>query len=363
MASHTPRKDYRLVLAIALKDIGETLRNKNVLALVITTVLVTVLYRYLPLIRASQELPYVAIYDAGDSQLVPLLENSAVVEARAYTSEERMLDRIRSGDLAELGITVPEGFDDDLNNGRSAALTAYALHWVADEDLTDLVQIAEGEIAIQLGVFVPIQVSDLRVFPSPDSGGMAVTLAMSLVYTVLMIGMMTTPQMMLEEKQTRTLDALLVSPASEIHVTLGKALAGLFYALLGGAVGWAFFAHVVVHWWLAAAATLVWALFAVALGLVLGTLLEVRQQLSLWGWVVIIPILLPMMLYLLEDVMPDIVGRIAGWVPSSVVLDLVRAAAARPLTTADWAIPLVAAGAYATVAITVQIIVMRRRAR
>lgn len=167
MASHTPRKDYRLVLAIALKDIGETLRNKNVLALVITTVLVTVLYRYLPLIRASQELPYVAIYDAGDSQLVPLLENSAVVEARAYTSEERMLDRIRSGDLAKLGITVPEGFDDDLNNGRSAALTAYALHWVADEDLTDLVQIAEGEIAIQLGVFVPIQVSDLRVFPSP----------------------------------------------------------------------------------------------------------------------------------------------------------------------------------------------------
>ena len=139
MANSRLRTDARIVWAIAQKDIAETLRNKNVLALIVTTVLVTLLYRYLPVLRSDQELPFVAIYDAGDSALVPMLENSAVIEVRTYQSETDMLERVASGDMPELGLVVPDGFDAALDAGSAPALTGHALHWVSDDDLIELV--------------------------------------------------------------------------------------------------------------------------------------------------------------------------------------------------------------------------------
>jgi ABC-type Na+ efflux pump permease subunit len=75
---------------------------------------------------------------------------------------------------------------------------------------------------------------------------------------------------MMAEKQGRTLDVILVSPAGESHVVIAKALTGMVYCLIGGAVAMAVNHNIIVHWWLAILGVVCFSVFAVAVGLALG---------------------------------------------------------------------------------------------
>ena len=56
-------------------------------------------------------------------------------------------------------------------------------------------------------------------------------IATVLVIVLATIGGFMVPYLILEEKQTHTMEVLLVSPASVSQIGTGKALAGLFYCL------------------------------------------------------------------------------------------------------------------------------------
>jgi ABC-type Na+ efflux pump permease subunit len=186
---------------------------------------------------------------------------------------------------------------------------------------------------------------------------------MSTVYITFMVAMLMPPNQMLDEKKARTLDAVLVSPASAAHIVGGKAVAGLLYALLGCLISFVVNGPVLVHWGLASAAGVVGALFAVSLGLLLGSLLDTRQQLMLWSWVIFIPLLLPMLLYLMEGLVPDPLIRVFAWTPVAAMFRLIRASFAGPLVAADWAGPLIALAAYAVGMLSLTVWVVRRADR
>jgi ABC-type Na+ efflux pump permease subunit len=159
---------------------------------------------------------------------------------------------------------------------------------------------------------------------------------------------------MLEERKARTLDALLVSPATPAHIALGKAACGLFYVLVGAAVTFAASYAVVTHWELALMTTIAAGIFSVSLGLLLGTLLESRQQMQLWTWVVLAPLLISVVFVLMEELMPPVLVSVFRWVPTNLVLNLARAAFAGTITAADWAwqlLALLAAGAATMIAV------------
>ena len=57
-------------------------------------------------------------------------------------------------------------------------------------------------------------------------------LILLLVMGLTMVGVFVVPTILVEEKEKHTLQAITVSPASYVDVVVGKALVGLFYALL-----------------------------------------------------------------------------------------------------------------------------------
>jgi hypothetical protein len=57
-------------------------------------------------------------------------------------------------------------------------------------------------------------------------------------------------------------------------------------------------------------------LFTVALGLLMGSLFEVKQQLTLWGFVLIAVLLMPIFLSIMSAILPDAVGAVISWVPT-----------------------------------------------
>jgi ABC-type Na+ efflux pump permease subunit len=145
-----------------------------------------------------------------------------------------------------------------------------------------------------------------------------------MAFVLMMIGIIMPPHLMFEEKQARTLDVLLVSPASAWHVVLGKALVGLFYSFVGIGLTYALNRALITQWWLAILVALCGALFAVSLGLFFGVALDNRQQLMIWSWVLFIPLFLPMMLSLMEGLLPETLIRIFRWVPSTALFNVIR---------------------------------------
>jgi ABC-2 type transport system permease protein len=327
------RQTARIIWAIVAKDILEALKNKNTAAIILISLLMLLFYYYMPILETRDEPPRMRVFDAGESFLVPLLENSDAVNVRTYASEEKMIDALRNSDIPELGLVVPPDFDRALERSGEAQLQGYILDWVDNADAQELQRTFEDEIAVLIGQPVPILMEGNRVSLEPKSHGIGTTAAIAAVFVIVMIGLTMIPHLMLEEKKTRTMDVLLVSPASAGNLVAGKAIVGLFYCLLGASIALVVFHFVVIHWWLAVLAVVFGALLVISLGLWLGTIIESRAQLTLWTWVFILPLLLPVFLSLMEELLPDTLIPVLQLLPTVVLLNLLRTsyAAAIPL--------------------------------
>lgn len=349
------KQKLRIIWAIAAKDIVEALRNKNALAVILSALFVVIAYRLLPILGASSEPATVLAYDYGQSSLVEMLHTSTQIGLyTGYASPEHLKRLLAEGEVPELGLIIPADFNQTLAAGREPILTGYVNTWVGDRDAHDLEQIVENEIIALLGAPVDIQIADQKVALQPNSGGLGVTMGIALVFVTLMTGMLVPTHLILEEKQTKTLDVLMVSPATPMQIVLGKALTGLFYALLGCGVGLAMSFPLINHGGLIALTAVGGALFSVALGLCLGALFETRQEVTLWSWGIILPLFIPMFLSLLEELFPAGLVRAAQWLPSVALLHLFRTSFASDITASDWTAQLILV--YASAALTLVLV-------
>ena len=320
------RANVRIVWAITAKDLVEALKNKSTIALVITSLAMLLLYRGLPFLGSGGDLPHLRIYDAGNSALVAFLENSDQVEVSTYPSEEKMKESLANQDLPQLGLVIPADFDQVIQSGGEPQLQGYFMNWVNPQKAREIQGAMEGEIAGLVGRPVEIQIQGNLVFPTPESGGLGVTAGLSLIFVLTMIGMVLIPHLMVEEVSAHTLDALLVSPARESQVVIAKALTGLAYCLVAGAIGALLYYNLVVHWWLLILTIICGSLFPVSLGLLLGTLVENREQLTLWASVFIIPLFFPIILFLLEELVPPALVQVFRFLPTVVAFNQLRTA-------------------------------------
>ncbi len=309
-------RHLHIIWAIALKDITDAIKNRTILAILFSMLFLLGMYRLLPVLENLGQAPNVLIYDAGDSALVAQLEDSPALAVWAgYQSEAHMQEKLASGQSPELGLVIPADFDA----GSASTLQGYVLTWVSEDDATALRQRVEAEISRLAGRPVALTLTAIPV--PPDSSGFGLLAGMAMTFAILMIGISLVPNLMLEEQQGRTLDALLVSPAGPVHITLAKGLAGFVYAAVTVAVALALYSQLVTQWALTIGAALCGGLFAVALGLLLGMLTRTRQQLTLWAWGVVVPLFLPLMLMMLRHLLPAWLLAIFHWLPSVALLE------------------------------------------
>ena len=330
------RANLRIIWAITAKDLLEGLRNKSAIGVILSALFVVVLYRYLPMLTEANEPLRLLIYDAGDATLVPILENSPAFDVYTYATAERVEELLAlDGDSQKLGLMIPANYDDVVAERGEPELTVYLMRWLSGEEAQEILQAVEGEIAALTGVSA--QLVEQRVELAPEGIGGGLMPAVGMVFVTLMIGMTVPTHLMLEEKQTKTLAALLVSPATAGQIALGKALTGLTYALLGVGVAFVFNNALISHGWLTLLVAMLSALLSVGLGLLLGMLLDSRQQLMLWAWVLLIPLTIPMFLSIMEDLVPANLIAVFRFIPTVVQFELFRVSFAGPITVSDWA--------------------------
>jgi ABC-type Na+ efflux pump permease subunit len=328
--------NLRIIWAIALKDITSAVKNKNVLANFFTILFLIVFYKVMPALMDAGSPPVLFVYDAGSSALVAVLEDSDAVELRAYPSEEEMKEKLAIKDDKELGLVIPADFDQRAATGEPVALDSYVPYWLSNQDAWEIASDMETIIAAATGHSVDIAVAGI-VYAPLGEGGQAFMFSILLALTVAVMGVIIIPHLMIEEKQAKTLDALLVSPASAGQVVVGKALTALFYCLITAAAVLGVNAAFVLHWWLMILAVICGALFPIALGLLFGVLFDSRQQLTLWGFVSLQVLLVPTFLVPMEGLVPDGVIAVLRWVPTAALGHLFRVACSRQAPVAAFA--------------------------
>jgi len=335
------RDSLRVIGALASKDIVDALKNRTTLTIFFTIIFLVALYRFMPTLWTGDVLPRIVIYSAEDTQLEAALDNRNDLDFRHFDSMEAMKAYIAGGDIPVLGLEIPAGFDKALESSSPIEVDGYLAHWISDDETAETRAFFEQRLAEIAGRPVTINLEGNTVYLRPDTFGQGFFAAMSMIVAVLMIGISLTTQLILEEKHTKTMDALLVSPATPTTVVVGKAMSGLFYCLVVGGIVLVIYANLVTHWWLAILVLVAGSLFAVSLGLLLGTKIELQSQIRLWTFILYQPLLLPIVLIILADILPTPLLALFKWIPTVAWSSALQASFAKTTPINVYALPLV----------------------
>jgi ABC-2 type transport system permease protein len=321
MQIKTLRKNLRITLAIAVKDIGEAVKNKTILTSVVFLPILIVFYKWLPTLYNPSGIR-AAVYDAGRSQLAIELENSPQFRLIQAQSIQAMKEDLDDMPMAVLGISIPADLDQAWATSQPLELDGYVMHWVSPTKTAELQALFEQQFAEWIGYPVNINMSVL--YARPSSMGPIRSVAITTVAGIMFAGLLIVPNLMLEEKQSRTMDALLISPAGSRQIAAGKALAGLFYCLILTGLTLLINQAVIVQWGLTLLTALVSMLFSVALGLMLGLFFDQRQQLNMWSMTIMMIILIPAFLSIMEPISPKLLRDVLNWTPAMALVKAFR---------------------------------------
>ncbi len=303
-------QELRTILVILKKDLVDAVVNLRLLASIVTPVLMSVLFGSLfgglrggdvPVGMASEPGPaaVVLVHDAGESQIVRLLDASESFDVRLVASPEEM-QKVLTKERLSAGLILPEGFDAALAEGKQPTLQLMVNARQGDggEALRAWLTHALWDRAGQpfpSGVTVETLAPKEKRPLSQRQENMALWLVMSLVTT----GVYVVPTLLIEEKQSRTLNVVLTTPTGYGQLVLAKAGVGLVYGLLTSGLILGLNDGFDANAGLVIAAVLLGALVLVEVGLLLGGLFDDMVTLNTWSTLVMLALMLPGMFYAL----------------------------------------------------------------
>jgi ABC-2 type transport system permease protein len=292
--------NLNVVSAITRKDVIDAIRHRYLLTALVTPLLVALLFRVLLPGVNDNKLLTIVVHDAGSSGLVTELRKTpqiSVVPADSADATGREVERIK----AIGGLVVPAGFDADLAANKQPELSVYV-----NNQKTIFEQAAFRRLLDQLVRSFAKQPEPARlVWVDVDKAANAqalgatslnqMLLPLLLILTLGMTGAFVVPLLIVEEKEKRTLDFLLSSPASLNEIIAGKALTGVVYTVLIAGLLLGINRDSIQNWPLTSLTILVGLLFVVGVGLVIGSVLKNTMQVNTWAGLILILLLAPSM--------------------------------------------------------------------
>jgi ABC-type Na+ efflux pump permease subunit len=327
------RHSLRMIWAIARKDIVDAIQNKTVIGIMIGVGFMMLSSQALSLLVKSQGDPSAVAYDPGSSSVVRTLVRGRTIRLGIADSFDSMVSVVAQSVEPRLGIVLPQDFDSLAEGNEPVEVQGYVSHWVKSDQVADLVIYFEEHLSAAAGNAVRIQVADNQVYPNPDELGYSTMVSTGVVLGVMTIGLILVPILLIEEKETHTLEALMVSPVRTPHLMLGKLLAGLFYALISSVVIFIFSGYWIVHWWVVLLAVFLGALCAVVTGLLVGTIFDNITTVNLWIGMIIVFFLLPIFIWSsIAPKLPETIQTLAQGLPSLAMFKLVGLSLAETVT-------------------------------
>jgi len=274
-------ENLRIIWAITSKDIADAIKNKIVQGVFIGVAFLMLSSQALPFLMSLKNESRAFYWDQGKSITIKDIVRSR--ELDLYPRDNLAYLHLTVSQSAEpvLGIIIPSNFDEEVGAGKNIELQANYAYWVQPDRLAVLRSYFEEQLSARIGVSIEINTDGDLLYPPADGLGYPMMIAFGVVLGVMTVGLLLTPYLIVDEKDTHTIDALMVSPAKTIHLMIGKSLVGLFYSVSASLMIFVFSWRWVVHWDVMMMAVLLGGLSAVSLGLLVGIFIETPTNVNM----------------------------------------------------------------------------------
>lgn len=296
--------NWTSIIAILRKDVRDAIVTFRIVGILLMPLLMTGLYGFV--IRDTLTTFRVVAYTPDGATLVNVLSAAPSFEVVA-ASDAASVESLMIEHAAHAGLILPADFDRALQAEENPPVTLLLNRGQLGAD--GVAQVVLTTIGLLSPQSLGVDLTQRVVNEAPADGGLLASgrldfrntfAILSIVLVLATLGVFMVPVSIIEEKERRTIEALLVAPVSHVDLTVAKALGGLIYAITSGTVvllvNQAFVDANVV----ALAVVLgLGGLAAVMLGLFMGSLFESMQSLNVWSTFAMIPFLGPIILMFL----------------------------------------------------------------
>lgn len=286
----------RSILAIARKDAIDIILNRSALFTLLTPIIMALLFLGLSSVLGAKTSD-ILIYDPGnagiDQVVTSFFDHPSVTRAGSPDDVVATFgpDGTHKSSHYAVGLVVPINFESDLRKGNHPQLGLY----VNGDEVNNLNRQVLLRLITNYASSVvnprPLDVTVTTINPPAstpmlDLSGVYIVVAL---VTSFIVGTSVVPNLLVEEKEKKTIRMLMVSPASFTDVVLGKLLVGLVYQLVLAvaviAIQKGFIGNIPVILLF----VLLGSCFALALGLLAGSIFETTGALG--GFISIVSIM------------------------------------------------------------------------
>jgi ABC-2 type transport system permease protein len=330
--------NWRVIAAIARKDIVDAIRNRYLLTALITPLFVALVFHVLLPGIGSRGALSVVVHDPEKSRLGAQLRATpqiSVIDAGSADATAGEVERRN----AIGGLVVPANFDADVAAGKQPELTVYVNDKKSTFEHGAFRRLLDQQVLSLVEHPVPARIVwiDVAKDPSQQAGrGLSLNqlmLPLLLVMTFSMTGALVVPLLVVEEKEKRTMDFLLTSPASLTDIIGGKALTGVAYSLLIAGLLLAINRQLIGNWPLTLLTILFGLLFIVAVGLLMGSLFQNTMQVNTWASLVLFVLIAPSFP---STGLPEALGTAMRFIPTYYLTDALKLSLAGTAASRLW---------------------------
>jgi len=273
----------RNILAIARKDALDILLNKSTLAGLLTPIFLALVFLLITVLVGNHTTE-ILVYNPGNSGVVSMVSNafsdSQVIQANSPADVAAQFganDTHKSSSYA-IGMVIPAGFESSLRAGQRPQLSLYINGDDVGTQQSLLVQTAITSYSRTVASPRPPLILAAATINPPSDTKIGFDLGRIYAVASLMVsfitGLVLMPNLLIEEKEKKTLRMLMVTPASFSDVILGKLLVVLVYQLILSGIVLAIQGGYTGDIPLVLLYTLLGACFGLALGLLFGSVFQ-----------------------------------------------------------------------------------------
>ena len=169
--------------------------------------------------------------DQGDSRLVDLMSASDSVQTRTYASTDELKRAVEAGTV-DMGLAVPQGFDEEVSRGTAIVLPAYVWGESLAKNRGILLATVNSAVRQLAGQEVPVHIETTTLGDTQNVPWNDRLLPFVLLYAVTIGGSMVPASLLVDEKQKHTLTALEITPTALGDILTAKGLIGIILALV-----------------------------------------------------------------------------------------------------------------------------------
>ena len=179
--------------------------------------------------------PKLGIADEGNSQLVAMAEQLTSVITREYGNVSEIRQAVESG-AVDFGIALPADFDSAVIRGEETELTVYVWgeslakdRYIATVAITSMLRELTGQEA-------PVEIESITLGDEVSIPWNDRLLPLIVLMAVFIGGLFLPATSLINEKEKKTLEALVITPTTIGDVFIAKGLLGMILSLLMGVV-------------------------------------------------------------------------------------------------------------------------------